>query len=121
MVDVKCYLREQFLNCSFLVPLFPPSQLISVPTYLDTFDSTISSNTILSWFRAISLAFVSQFIDKESAVVTQPRQELPDTQSQNSLPSFNNFISYVCQNNFITAAKHTPILAMHGKTFLLTA
>lgn len=71
----------------FFCAPFVPSRSAHFCTYLDTFDSTVSSNAILSWSRAISLAFVSQFIDKKNAVVSQPRQELPDTQSQNSLPS----------------------------------
>lgn len=37
------------------------------------------------------------------------------------LAFLNNFISYACQSNFITPAKHAPILVTHRKAFLLTA
>lgn len=35
------------------------------------------------------------------------------------LAFLNNFISYMCQSNFITPAKHAPLLVTHRKAFLL--
>lgn len=35
------------------------------------------------------------------------------------LAFLNNFTSYTCQSNFITPAKHAPILVTHQKAFLV--